>query len=104
MTLVILGADGSGKSTVAERVIENLRITFPPGKSLHRLGTELDLGPPSAYGWLARNARRYGFLKRYPWEPWHFGLRLPYINVYDGGNVASGTKPTMFRSSLTVQP
>ena len=26
----------------------------PPGKSLHRLGTELDLGPPSAYGWLAR--------------------------------------------------
>jgi hypothetical protein len=23
----------------------------PPGKSLHRLGTELDLGPPSAYGW-----------------------------------------------------
>ena len=28
----------------------------PPGKSLHRWGTELDLGPPSAYGWLARNA------------------------------------------------
>ena len=25
----------------------------PPGKSLHRLGTELDLGPPGAYGWLA---------------------------------------------------
>jgi hypothetical protein len=46
----------------------------PPGKSLHRLGTELDLGPPSAYGWLARNARRHGFLKRYAWEPWHFGF------------------------------
>ena len=29
----------------------------PPGKSLHRCGTELDLGPPAAYGWLARNAR-----------------------------------------------
>ena len=26
----------------------------PPGQSLHRLGTELDLGPPAAYGWLAR--------------------------------------------------
>ena len=25
----------------------------PPGQSLHRLGTELDLGPPAAYGWLA---------------------------------------------------
>ena len=45
----------------------------PPGKSLHRLGTELDLGPASAYGWLASNARRFGFVKRYSWEPWHFG-------------------------------
>jgi soluble lytic murein transglycosylase-like protein len=45
----------------------------PPGQSLHRNGTELDLGPPSAYPWLARNAGRFGFLKRYSWEPWHFG-------------------------------
>jgi hypothetical protein len=45
----------------------------PPGKSLHRLGTELDLGPPSAYAWLARNAKRFGFIQRYSWEPWHFG-------------------------------
>lgn len=44
-----------------------------PGTSLHRYGTELDLGPPSAYGWLARNARGFGFIKRYAWEPWHFG-------------------------------
>ena len=29
----------------------------PPGQSLHRCGTELDLGPPAAYGWLAANAR-----------------------------------------------
>ena len=28
----------------------------PPGTSLHRNGTELDLGPRSAYGWLALNA------------------------------------------------
>jgi soluble lytic murein transglycosylase-like protein len=50
----------------------------PPGRSLHRLGTELDLGPPSAYGWLAANAGRFGFLRRYPWEPWHFGyVRSP---------------------------
>ena len=45
----------------------------PPGKSLHRLGTELDLGPPAAYAWLAANATRFGFTQRYSWEPWHYG-------------------------------
>ncbi len=48
----------------------------PPGHSLHRLGTELDLGPASAYGWLARNAGRFHFLQRYSWEPWHYGYTL----------------------------
>jgi len=43
----------------------------PPGKSLHRWGTELDLGPPTAYGWLARNAGRFHFVQRYTWEKWH---------------------------------
>jgi hypothetical protein len=33
----------------------------PPGRSLHRLGTELDLGPPAAYRWLAANAGRFHF-------------------------------------------
>ena len=51
----------------------NPRMVARPGESLHRYGTELDLGPPSAYGWLARNAERFGFLKRYSWEPWHYG-------------------------------
>ena len=48
----------------------------PPGKSLHRYGTELDLGPPSAYAWLAVNAERFHFTQRYDWEPWHFGMVL----------------------------
>ena len=48
----------------------------PPGRSLHRLGTELDLGPPAAYGWLAANAKRFDFIQRYAWEPWHFGFTL----------------------------
>jgi len=43
----------------------------------HRCATELDLGPSTAYGWLAANAPDVGFTKRYSWEPWHFG--------YDGG-------------------
>jgi hypothetical protein len=45
----------------------------PPGTSLHRYGTELDLGPPAAYAWLAANCERFGFIRRYPHEPWHFG-------------------------------
>ncbi len=49
------------------------RWVAPPGTSLHRCATELDLGPPSAYAWLAANARRYGFLRRYGWEAWHYG-------------------------------
>jgi soluble lytic murein transglycosylase-like protein len=70
----------------------------PPGTSLHRLATELDLGPPAAYGWLARNAERFHFLRRYSWEPWHFGFTLNagsssvgYRNRGDGER--SGTLP-----------
>ncbi len=49
----------------------------PPGHSLHRCATELDLGPESAYGWLAANADRFGFELRYSWEPWHAGWTRP---------------------------
>lgn len=49
----------------------------PPGRSLHRCATELDLGPESAYGWLAANASRFGFVQRYSWEPWHYGWAQP---------------------------
>jgi hypothetical protein len=49
------------------------KMVARPGSSLHRYGTELDLGPASAYGWLARNAERFGFIQRYSWEPWHYG-------------------------------
>ncbi len=48
----------------------------PPGRSLHRLGTELDLGPPAAYGWLAANGESFHFTQRYSWEPWHYGFTL----------------------------
>ena len=59
----------------------------PPGQSLHRLGTELDLGPPSAYGWLAANAKRFGFIQRYSWEAWHYGL------VANPGSASVGFSP-----------
>jgi soluble lytic murein transglycosylase-like protein len=68
----------SGYRSDAEQAIlfarnPNPRWVAPPGRSLHRLGTELDLGGPAAYGWLAANASRFGFAKRYSWEPWHYG-------------------------------
>jgi hypothetical protein len=49
------------------------RWVAPPGTSLHRCATELDLGRSSAYGWLAAHAGEFDFLQRYSWEPWHFG-------------------------------
>ncbi|MFL5871185.1 MAG: transglycosylase SLT domain-containing protein [Solirubrobacterales bacterium] len=55
----------------------------PPGQSLHRCATELDLGPPTAYAWLEANAPRFEFTRRYSWEPWHFG--------YDGGPTPCST-------------
>jgi hypothetical protein len=71
----------------------------PPGRSLHRLGTELDLGPPAAYGWLAASAERFHFVRRYQWEAWHFGYALNagssslgYGNRGDGAS--SGTLPS----------
>jgi len=50
------------------------RWVAPPGTSLHRYGTELDLGSPGAYAWLKANHRRFGFIHRYAWEPWHYGF------------------------------
>jgi len=52
------------------------RWVAPPGTSLHRYATELDLGPPAAHGWLAANAERFHFVQRYAWEPWHWGYAL----------------------------
>jgi len=48
----------------------------PPGRSLHRNATELDLGPRSSLPWLSNNAERFHFVQRYAWEPWHFGYSL----------------------------
>jgi hypothetical protein len=50
------------------------RWVAPPGQSLHRCATELDFGPEAAYGWLAANASRFGFIQRYSWEAWHYGF------------------------------
>ena len=71
----------SGFRSDAEQAILFARHPDPkwvarPGTSLHRNGTELDLGPPAAYGWLDANASRFHFTQRYSWEPWHYGFML----------------------------
>jgi Transglycosylase SLT domain/D-alanyl-D-alanine carboxypeptidase len=58
----------------------------PPGHSLHRCATELDLGPETAYRWLAANAGRFGFVQRYSWEPWHFGYDAGPAPCSQAGN------------------
>jgi transglycosylase-like protein with SLT domain/D-alanyl-D-alanine carboxypeptidase-like protein/putative Flp pilus-assembly TadE/G-like protein len=75
------------------------RWVAPPGRSLHRLGTELDLGPPSAYGWLAANAGRFGFIRRYSWEPWHFG----YSRSPGTASVGFGAQGGDGRATAAVQ-
>jgi LAS superfamily LD-carboxypeptidase LdcB len=69
------------------------RWVAPPGHSLHRCATELDLGPESAYGWLAANATRFGFVQRYSWEAWHYGYDRPPAPCSEAGNAvgAAGT-------------
>ena len=84
------------------------RWVAPPGRSLHRLGTELDLGPPSAYGWLAANAPRFHFVKRYSWEPWHFGFTLnahsspPARADGAGGSTLPAFVPAAYASALAT--
>ena len=62
------------------------RWVAPPGRSLHRCATELDLGPPQAYRWLAVNAARFGFVRRYAWEPCPVFARTS--NARAGGRIS----------------
>jgi hypothetical protein len=63
----------------------------PPGTSLHRCATELDLGPSGAYAWLAAHAGRFGFVQRYSWEAWHYGFSAGPPPCSDAGNAVLGT-------------
>jgi hypothetical protein len=71
----------------------------PPGESLHRYATELDLGPESAYAWLAANATRFGFVQRYSWEAWHYG----YTRSPGSSSVGFGARGGDGRATRAVQ-
>jgi hypothetical protein len=72
--LVVSGFRSDAEQAVLFAAHPDPKWVAPPGQSLHRCATELDLGPETAYAWLAANASRFGFLKRYSWEAWHFGF------------------------------
>ena len=77
-----------GKSTFEAKKLAEQWVAIP-GTSEHQLGIAVDINPDTAksssnsvYNWLAKNAHRYGFIKRYPsektditgiiHEPWHY--------------------------------
>jgi hypothetical protein len=77
----------------------------PPGHSLHRCATELDLGPSSAYGWLATHASRFGFTQRYSWEAWHYGYDAGPAPCSPAGEaVSAGSGGTAFAATSTSLP
>lgn len=78
----------------------------PPGQSLHRCATELDIGPSSAYGWLAANGSRFGFQLRYSWEPWHWGFAAGPAPCSHAGEAvtAGGGGATSTTSSTSLPP
>jgi nitroreductase len=80
------------------------RWVAPPGRSLHRCATELDLGPSSAYGWLAANARRFGFVQRYSWEAWHYGFVAGPPPCSEAGNAIGPDGAAAGEGSATALP
>jgi hypothetical protein len=80
------------------------RWVAPPGHSLHRCATELDLGPSSAYGWLAANARRFGFVQRYSWEAWHYGFTSGPPPCSAAGNLVGPDGAASGQDSATALP
>ena len=99
----------SGFRTNAEQAVlfarhPDPKWVAPPGKSLHRLGTELDLGPAGAYGWLAANAKRFHFVQRYSWEPWHYGFTLNAGTASVGfGDAGDGERTRAMPSFVPAQ-
>lgn len=51
------------------------RWVATPETSSHVSGDAIDIGPPQAATWLARNGDEFGLCQTYSNEPWHFELR-----------------------------
>jgi hypothetical protein len=88
--LVVSGFRSDAEQAALFAAHPDPRWVAPPGHSLHRCATELDLGPDAAYSWLASNASRFGFVQRYSWEPWHYGFEAGPAPCSDAGNALTG--------------
>lgn len=65
------------------------RWVLPPDESMHVRGLAVDVGPPEAADWLAKNGWRFGLCRRYDNEPWHFEPAT------SPGGTCPGTQPTV---------
>jgi hypothetical protein len=90
--LVVSGFRSDAEQAVLFAAHPDPRWVAPPGHSLHRCATELDLGPDAVYSWLAANAGRFGFVQRYSWEPWHFGFDAGPPPCSDAANAVLGAE------------
>lgn len=88
--LVVSGFRSDAEQTALFAAHPDPTWVAPPGHSLHRCATELDLGPDAAYAWLAANASRFGFVQRYSWEAWHYGFDAGPPPCSDAGNASGG--------------
>jgi hypothetical protein len=99
--LVVSGFRSDAEQAALFAAHPDPRWVAPPGHSLHRCATELDLGPETAYGWLAANASRFGFEQRYSWEAWHYGFVAgPEPCSETGNSPAPGSDGALSSSSL----
>jgi hypothetical protein len=76
----------------------------PPGTSLHRYGTELDLGPRAAHAWLQAHAGRFHFIQRYSHEPWHYGFTLNARSTRRGSDGSASRGLPSFVPSAFAAP
>lgn len=99
--LVVSGFRSDAEQAVLFAAHPDPKWVAPPGHSLHRCATELDLGPETAYGWLAANATRFGFVQRYSWEAWHYGFDAGPAPCSDAGEaVGPGSDGALAGASL----
>jgi hypothetical protein len=101
--LVVSGFRSDAEQAALFAAHPDPRWVAPPGHSLHRCATELDLGPEAAYGWLAANASRFGFIQRYSWEAWHFGYDAGPAPCSQAGN-SVGPRGDGSLSSVSLPP
>jgi hypothetical protein len=92
--LVVSGFRSDAEQAALYAAHPDPKWVAPPGQSLHRCATELDLGPETAYGWLAANASRFGFVQRYDWEAWHYGFDAGPPPCSAAGNSVGTPRPT----------